>query len=118
MRPAGVYQTGSCGVLLATNGPQIHGLSLADNTTHLLANLFVNLPPRSDKKGAKLYGAAAPVLRPGTAAVASNAGVALLKTETTAADAVAGLPRAALFRGNADEGVTSEFLHVATFLQM
>lgn len=94
-RPAGIYQPGSTAVLLATNGPQVHGLALADNATHLVSNLFQNLPPRDNKKGAKLYGIAACALQPGVAAAATNAGVALLVTQTTASRAVAGLPRVA-----------------------
>jgi hypothetical protein len=85
----------------------VHGLALSENSTHLVADLFNNLPPRDGtKKGAKLYGVAAAAMKPGVAAAASNAGVALLTTDVVASRAVAGLPRVGVFRGTAAAAAT------------
>jgi hypothetical protein len=94
---AGAFQAGAPTLLLSTAGPMVHGVSLADNTTHLVSDLFHNIPPRDKKKGAKLYGVAASSLHPHVAAAATNAGVAVLHSSATSSRAVVGLGRVAAF---------------------
>lgn len=98
---SGVYQPGATAVLISTAGPQVYGLSIGSQEAQLVADLTPALPPRDAKKGAKLYGVAGAALHPHVAAAASNAGVALLHSESLATLAVAGLPRVAAFRGAA-----------------
>lgn len=94
---AGAFQAGATTLLLSTSGPTVHGVSIADNTTHLVSDLFQNIPPRDTKKGAKLYGVASATLHPHVAAAATNAGVALLHSTASSSRAVVGLGRVAAF---------------------